>query len=133
MNIEQTLTEIKQRTDYSINKKILKESVLKDLHIAYQNGLFVITPYLIAFLNSWDDAELVLEDTFENPIIINREEFMTLCKQQYHQVMLPYWKMWQTGWNPILWMKALGVSMGSRTMKFSVYAEILHGLKLVVN
>ena len=87
MNIEQTLTEIKPRTDYSINKKILKESVLKDLHIAYQNGLFVITPYLIAFLNSWDDAELVLEDTFENPIIINREEFMTLCKQQYHKVM----------------------------------------------
>ena len=87
MDIDQVITEIKQKTDYHINKRILKEKIQTDLHIPYNNGLFKITQDLIAFLNSWDDEELILEDVYETPIVINRVEFLTKCKQHYYKVM----------------------------------------------
>jgi hypothetical protein len=86
-DIKQLVEEIKQSTDYQINKRILREKITTDLHIAYNNGLFLIKPELIAFLNAWDSDELYLEDTYQNPIKINRQEFLNLCKQHYQIVM----------------------------------------------
>mgnify|MGYP006268405035 CR=1 FL=1 len=85
--LEQLVNQIKQSTDYQTNKRILKEKIQTDLHIPYNNGLFNVTTDLIAFLNSWDCDELILEDVYENPIIINRLEFLTLCKQRYYKIM----------------------------------------------
>jgi len=81
------VAQIKLATDYQINKRLLKEKILTDLHIAHNGGMFKITPELIAFLNSWEDSEIFLADIYENPIKINRLEFLTLCKEQYHLVM----------------------------------------------
>lgn len=86
-DINQLVEEIKQSTDYQINKRILREKITTDLHIAYNNGLFLIKPELIAFLNAWDSDELYLEDTYQTPIKINRQEFLNLCKQHYQIVM----------------------------------------------
>lgn len=81
------VAQIKLATDYQVNKRLLKEKILTDLHIAHNGGMFKITPELIAFLNSWEDSEIFLADIYENPIKINRLEFLTLCKEQYHSVM----------------------------------------------
>lgn len=88
--INDLATSIKQATDYQINKKILKEKILTDLHIPYNNGMFKITPDLISFVTIWDQPVLYLEDIYENPVEIKREEFLELCKQQYSKVM-NYW------------------------------------------
>lgn len=85
--IDQLVTQIKQATDYQINKRILHEKITTDLHLAHNNGLFKVTPELIAFLNAWDSEELFLADTYENPIKVNRQEFLALCKQHYQMVM----------------------------------------------
>lgn len=85
--LDQLTAQIKQATDYQINKRILREKILTDLHVAYNNGLFKVTPELIAFLNTWGSDELFLADTYENPIKITRLEFLTLCMQHYQQVM----------------------------------------------
>lgn len=86
-DIEQLTNEIRLATDYQINKRILREKIQTDLQIAYNGGLFKISLELIAFLQSWDSDELFLEDTYQNPIKINRVEFLTLCKQHYQMIM----------------------------------------------
>ena len=86
-DLEKITEQIRLATDYQINKRILREKILTDLHVPYNGGLFKVTPELIAFLHSWTSGELFLEDTYQNPIKINREEFLTLCKQQYQLVM----------------------------------------------
>lgn len=89
-DINNLVTAIKLATDYQINKKVLKEKILTDLHIPYNNGMFKVTPDLISFVAIWDQPILYLEDIYENPIEIKRDEFLELCKQQYSKVM-NYW------------------------------------------
>lgn len=86
-DINELVNQIRQSTDYQTNKRILREKITTDLHVPYNSGLFKVTPGLIAFLNAWDGDELFLEDTYQNPIKINRAEFLTLCKQHYQMVM----------------------------------------------
>lgn len=85
--IEQLVEQIKQATDYQTNKQILREKIQTDLLIAYNGGLFKTSPELIAFLDCWTSDELVLEDTYQNPIKINRKELLELSQQHYQMVM----------------------------------------------
>jgi len=86
-DINAIVTEVRRATDYQANKQILREKIQTDLHIAYNGGLFKVTPDLIGFLSVWTDDIVYLEDTYENPIEINRVELLTQCKQHYQQVM----------------------------------------------
>ena len=86
-DINQLVEEIRQSTDYQTNKRILREKITTDLHVAFNGGLFKISPELIAFLYAWDSDELYLEDTYQNPIKINREEFLIFCRRHYQIVM----------------------------------------------
>jgi len=86
-DLEQIVTQIRQATDYQVNKRILREKILTDLHVPYAGGLFKVTPELIAFLSTWDSDELFLEDTYQNPIKIQRTELLELCRQHYQMVM----------------------------------------------
>jgi hypothetical protein len=85
--LDQLTKQIRQATDYQTNKQILREKIQADLHFAYNGGLFKTSLELIGFINAWDSETLYLEDTYENPIEINRDEFLSLCRQQYQQVM----------------------------------------------
>lgn len=86
-DLNQLIQEIRLSTDYQVNKRILREKIQTDLQVAHNGGLFKVTPELIAFLNAWDSEELFLEDTYSNPIKVNRLEFLDLCKQHYQMVM----------------------------------------------
>jgi hypothetical protein len=86
-DLEKITNQIRLSTDYQVNKRILREKIQTDLHVPYNGGLFKISLELIAFLYAWDSEELFLEDTYQNPIKINRAEFLTLCRQHYQLVM----------------------------------------------
>ena len=86
-DLEKITQEILLATDYQVNKRILREKIQTDLHVIYNGGLFKITIELLAFLHTWDSEEMFLEDTYQNPIKINRTEFLSLCKQHYQMVM----------------------------------------------
>lgn len=86
-DLENITDQIRVATDYQINKRILREKIQTDLHVPYNGGLFKVSPEMIAFLNVWDSDELFLEDTYQNPIKINRSEFLILCKQHYQMIM----------------------------------------------
>ena len=85
-----TLTaEIRRATDYQINKRILREKIQTDLHLAHHGGLFKITPDLIAFLSSWpQEVEIIyLEDSYSNPIEVDRKVLLVQAQQHYQKVM----------------------------------------------
>jgi hypothetical protein len=85
--IEKLTAEVRRATDYQANKKLLREKIQTDLHFAHGGGLFKITPALLAFVQGWPVDELYLEDTYENPIQIDRQVFLIQAQQHYQQVM----------------------------------------------
>ena len=87
MTLENIVQEIRQATDYQTNKRILREKIQTDLHFAHAGGLFKSTPELIAFLSAWTVDELILEDTYNNPIKVSRQELLKLCQQHYQMAM----------------------------------------------
>jgi hypothetical protein len=87
MSIESLVNKVQQATKFQINKKILREKIQTDLHLAHAGGLFKITPELIAFVKTWPIDELYIEDAYQNPIAIDRQVFLVTAQQHYQQVM----------------------------------------------
>ena len=85
--LENLKTEIKKATDYQVNKRILREKIQTDLHFAHAGGLFKVTPDMLAFVQSWPINELYLEDTYQNPIAVDKQVFLVQAQQHYHKVM----------------------------------------------
>lgn len=85
--LAQLTTEIRRATDYQVNKRILREKIQTDLHFAHNGGLFKITPELLAFVQTWPIDELYLEDTYQNPIQIEKSVFLVTAQQHYQRVM----------------------------------------------
>ncbi len=86
-NTTSLVNEIRLATDFQINKKILREKIQTDLHMTHNNGMFKITPELLAFVKTWPVDELYLEDTYQNPIAIDRQAFLVKAQQHYQTVM----------------------------------------------
>jgi len=87
MSTEQLVSQIRQATSYQQNKQILREKIQTDLHFAHNGGLFKVTPELLAFVATWPIDELYLEDTYQNPVEIDRQVFLAQAQQHYHKVM----------------------------------------------
>lgn len=85
--IDNLITQIQTATDYQKNKRFLIEKIQTDLHLPYNNGLFLITTELLAFLATWPQEDVFLTDVYENPVKVAREEFLNLARQHYHSVM----------------------------------------------
>jgi len=85
--IENLVDQVRQSTDYQINKRILKEKIKTDLHMPYNNGMFLIEPSLLAFIATWPDEVLYVEDIYENPIEIKRDDFLYHARLHYQTAM----------------------------------------------
>jgi hypothetical protein len=86
-SINELVDQIQTATDYQKNKQALKEKVLTDLHLAVGGGLFLITVELLAFLATWPNPTVYLTDVYDNPIKLDREEFLTQAQAHYQTVM----------------------------------------------
>lgn len=85
--INDLVTEVKQATDYQINKKILREKVENDLHMPFNGGLFKIDTAILAFASTWPDDLFYIEDVYKNPIEVNKYEFLDKARKHYQSVM----------------------------------------------
>jgi hypothetical protein len=86
-DIENLAQQVKQATDYQSNKRMLREKIQTELHMPFNGGLFKITPELLAFVATWPIDELYLEDTYQNPIEIDKQVFLVKAQQHYHAAM----------------------------------------------
>lgn len=87
MTLTALALEIKQATDVQRNRTLLQEQMKADLVVHHNDGLFIVTPELIGFLNAWTDDELFVEDQYSNPIKCNRMALLEQCKQQHQRVL----------------------------------------------
>ena len=58
-----------------------------NLHFPYNGGLFKVTLELLAFVLTWPNDVLYIEDTYQNPIEIDKQEFLAIAQQHYQTVM----------------------------------------------
>lgn len=84
---EKIIEQLKSATDFQVNKSILKEKIKTELHLPFNGGLFYLTPSLMAFVSTWDEDTLFLEDSYNNPILISKAEFLVSAKEKYSSVM----------------------------------------------
>jgi hypothetical protein len=85
--VEEIVNQVKLSTDYQINKRVLRERILTELHMPYNNGMFKITPELLAFVATWPIEQIYLEDVYQNPIEIDKQVFLVKAQQHYHSAM----------------------------------------------
>jgi hypothetical protein len=87
MSINQLAQEIKQATDYQKNRTRLREQMKADLVVHHNEGLFVVSPELIALLLAWHEDQIFVEDHYGNPILVDRPVLLEQAKQQYQRVL----------------------------------------------
>lgn len=98
MDTKTLIAEAKARFAHNSAKDYLKEKYEAKLLIAEQGGLWKADKETIAFLsvmsNDWDDR-VVLIDTFQNPVLVDRSELLTKLKDIYNSVMAEWYNEWK--------------------------------------
>ncbi len=98
MDTKTLITDAKARFAHNSAKDYLKEKYNAKLIVAEQGGLWRADKETIAFLtvmtNDWDDR-VVLIDTFDNPVLVDRSELLSKLKKVYHSVMLEWFNEWK--------------------------------------
>ena len=96
MDTKTLLAESKARFNHNSAKSYLNEKYSSKLLVAEQGGLWRADAQTISFLNSMnDDNFVILMDTFNSPVQVNREELLSVLKNTYNTVMLSWYKEWK--------------------------------------
>jgi hypothetical protein len=96
MDTKTLLAESKARFNHNSAKAYLNEKYSSKLLVAEQGGLWRADAQTISFLNSMDDNNLVvLMDTFNSPVQVDRKELLTILKNTYNNVMVEWYKEWK--------------------------------------
>jgi len=85
--ITNLVEQVKRSTDYQINKRLLREKAIADMHLPFEGGMFKITPELLGFVASWPVDWIILEDIYQNPIEVDRVVFLAQASQLYSKTM----------------------------------------------
>ena len=94
MDTTTLIQESKARFSHNSAKAYLKEKYDSLLIIADQGGLWKADVTTLNFLSSTSDEEVILIDTFNNPIKVNRATLYDKLWQTYKQVMSDYLQEW---------------------------------------
>ena len=97
MDTKNLVAEAKARFNHDSAKTYLKEKYQTRLIVAEQGGLWRANTETIAFLNSIKQTKVILVDSFENPVEVNREELLSKLIETYEIVM----KEWYAEWNEL--------------------------------
>jgi hypothetical protein len=95
MDTKTLISEAKARFNHNSAKAQLKDKYDSKFIVAEQGGLWKATPEFIGFLNAVDDDDVILIDTFDNPVEVKREQLLEVLKATYQKVMLDWHKEWK--------------------------------------
>lgn len=95
MDTKTLITEAKARFAHNSAKDYLKEKYNTKLLVAEQGGLWKADQQTITFLASFLNKEVVLMDTFDNPVKVNRQELMDKLCETYKAVMDEWYNEWK--------------------------------------
>jgi hypothetical protein len=94
MQIEELQKQAQLAYDHELAKQNIQQQMQSRLTVHHNSGVFLVNSELICFLTSWDDEHLVIVDSYQIPIQINRLELLSQAKQRYREVM----NEWQLAW-----------------------------------
>ena len=96
MDTKTLITEAKARFAHNSAKDYLKEKYEAKLLVASQGGLWRADRETISFLTTFTNREVVLMDTFNNPVKVNRHSLAEQLCITYHAVMNEWYDEWKT-------------------------------------
>lgn len=94
MDTASLIAEAKARFSHNSAKAQLKDKYDGKLIVADQGGLWKATPELIGFLASSTDTVVILIDTFDNPVMVNRVLLHDVLDKTYTDTMTNWYKEW---------------------------------------
>lgn len=95
MDTTSLIADAKARFNHNSAKAYLKEKYDNKLIVADQGGLWKADQQIISFLNSFKDKEIIIIDTFNNPVKVKRIELLNTLQKTYNQVMTDYFDEWK--------------------------------------
>lgn len=96
MDTKTLIAEAKARFNHNSAKDYLKEKYNAKLLVAEQGGLWKADVETIAFLKSWQISdEIVLMDTFDNPVKVDRIKLLLTLQDTYNSVMNEWHDEWK--------------------------------------
>lgn len=94
MDTKQLISEAKARFNHNSSRAQLKDKYESKLIVADQGGLWKATPELIGFLASSTDEHVILMDTFDNPVFVNRVKLHDILDKTYTDAMTQWYSEW---------------------------------------
>lgn len=96
MDTTALISEAKARFNHNSAKAYLKDKYDSKLIVAEQGGLWRADQQTITFLSAMnEDNFVIIVDTFNNPVQVNREQLLKVLKTTYNTVMLEWYKEWK--------------------------------------
>lgn len=95
MDTQSLIKDSKARFSHNAAKAYLKEKYKSKLIVADQGGLWEATPALIGYLASSTDEHVILIDTFENPVFVNRVTLHDALDKAYNNTMQLWYSEWK--------------------------------------
>lgn len=97
MDTKTLITDAKARFAHNSAKDYLKEKYNARLLVAEQGGLWRADLQTISFLSASNNEAIILIDTFDNPVKVNRKELLDKLTAIYWTVM----KEWHDEWTSL--------------------------------
>lgn len=94
MDTKLLVSEAKARFNHNSAKAYLKEKYETRLIVAEQGGLWRANLETINFLSAFQSEFVIIVDTFENPVEVNRKELLTKLIETYESVMRDWYNEW---------------------------------------
>lgn len=94
MDINNLLSETKARFEHNLAKSYLKEKYQNSLIFADQGGLWKSSPELLSLLETNNTETLILIDTYENPVKVNRDSLLQKASAIYLNATEEYYNEW---------------------------------------
>ena len=95
MDTKTLIAEAKARFNHNSAKDYLREKYDNKLKVAEQGGLWKADAVTINILNSFSTKKIVLIDTFNNPVEVDRKELLNKLKSVYNDTMQEWYKEWK--------------------------------------
>ena len=94
MDTNNLINDAKVRFAHNSARAYLKDKYDSKFIVAVQNGLWRANLETINFLNSSTDTEIILIDTFNNPVKVIRQELLDKLNTVYVTTMEEWYNEW---------------------------------------
>lgn len=94
MDTKTLVAEAKARFNHNSAKAYLQEKYTAKLLVAEQGGLWRADGQTIGFLNAMADDQVVLVDTFNNPVLVERIALLRKLQETYNLVTQEWYREW---------------------------------------